>query len=669
MQQSQSGSSEGLKLSLCRLDHMLEAEFQRMQAAGQLQDHPARGLFLDPAYVRTLLHVEDTSSREVHIQDFEGSLATLGDIFSLSALELNVLLLAVAPEIDPRYESIFAYLHNDVTRKKPSIGLAVRLFLGGDSVCAEALRCFHSTGTLLREHLLTLNGDCFPSRTITADTRLASFLLGGDLLDERLLPWTTIEGGGAELPFPPDTVRIWRRAFKDMVRAGGLMLLRGRPGAGKRTIVASICQQNKTPLLVARPSDIQPTTLGLLRREARLRNAAVYLALPPGSLLETVLGAFENSRVTIVCGSHRRHDDDHLADYSFDIPALASGVQRNLWHNAFEMPGEGVDEVAAKFSLTAGQIARAGRDAARRSKLRGADRISEEDLHHAARNQAGSGLLRLATRVELSFGWDDLVLPQHLIAQLHEICTHVRHREKVYHQWGFSSRLGPARGIAALFAGPSGTGKTMSAGVLARELGLELYRIDLATVVSKYIGETEKNLSRIFEEAEDSNAILLFDEADALFGKRSEVKDAHDRYANLEVAYLLQRMETYSGVAILATNLAANLDEAFARRMAHLVEFPFPDASLRERLWRKSIPARAPLSTTVNFTMLANQFHISGGNIRNITLAAAFLASEQDCAIGMEQLIRAIARELEKIGRQPSRAEFNEFYPLVEHRQ
>ena len=648
---------------------MLEAEFQRMQASGQLQDHPARGLFLDPAYVRTILRVELPSVRTAQATEVGGPLATLGQIFSLSALERDVLLLAVAPEIDPRYESIFAYLHNDVTRKKPSVGLAVRLFLGGDSVCARALQCFHPAGRLLREHLVTLSTDCFPSRTISADTRLASFLLGGELLDERLVPWTTVEGCETELPFPPETVRTWRLGFKDIRRAGGLMLLRGRLGAGKQTSAAFICRQEKMPLVVAHPSEIQPASLGLLRREARLRNAAVYLALPQDSSLEAVRGAFENSGVPVVCGRSRRHDDDNLADYSFDIPALPAGVQRSLWQNSLEMPGEGVDEVSAKFSLTAGQIARAGRDAARRSKLRGADRISEADLHGAARNQAGSGLLRLATRVELSFGWEDLVLPHHLVAQLREICSHVRHREKVYHQWGFSLRLGPARGLAVLFAGPSGTGKTMSAGVIARELGLELYRIDLATVVSKYIGETEKNLSRIFEEAEDSNAILFFDEADALFGKRSEVKDAHDRYANLEVSYLLQRMETYSGVAILATNLAGNLDEAFARRMAHLVEFPFPDASLREKLWRKSVPACAPLDTAVNFTALANQFHVSGGNIRNITLAAAFLASEQGRSIGMEQLIRATARELEKIGRQPSRAEFNEFYPLVEHRQ
>lgn len=665
MRRSRFASSDGIKTSLRRLDAILEWEFRRMEARGLLQDHPARGLFLDAAYIRTLLRAEDSAAPAKAEPDYSGPLTALRKIFGLSAVESDILLLAVAPELDARYESIFAYLHNDVTRRKPSIGLAARLFLDGDSAGAS----FHPSGTLVREHLITVSGESFQSRTFAADARLASFLLGEDLLDERLASWTALGSGGAALPFPPEHVRPWRRALKQAAGGGGIVLLRGRPGAGKSTIAAALCGLEKRALLVARPAELRAETLGPLRREARLRNAAVYLALPPESSLQVVRAAFEDSGVTVLCGRQRRHDDDVLADYSFDIPALTTRVQGELWRATLELPGDGVDEISAKFNLNAGQITRAAHDATRRAKLRGATRVSEDDLHRAARNQGGSGLMRLATRVELAFAWGDLVLPGHLVTQLREICSHVRHREKVYHEWGFSSRLGPVRGLAVLFAGPSGTGKTMSAGVIARELGLELYRVDLATVVSKYIGETEKNLSRIFEEAEDSNAILFFDEADALFGKRSEVKDAHDRYANLEVSYLLQRMETYSGVAILATNLAANLDEAFARRMAHLVEFPFPDAPLREMLWRKSVPALAPLDDKVNFTALANQFHVSGGNIRNITLAAAFLASELGSPICMEQLIRATARELEKIGRQPSRAEFSEFYPLVEHRQ
>ena len=257
------------------------------------------------------------------------------------------------------------------------------------------------------------------------------------------------------------------------------------------------------------------------------------------------------------------------------------------------------------------------------------------------------------------------MLPRRSLAQLREIHASVRHRARVHGEWGFASRLALGKGLAALFAGPSGTGKTMAASILAKELGLDLYKIDLASVVSKYIGETEKNLSRIFSEAERSNAVLFFDEADALFGKRSEVRDSHDRYANVEVAYLLQRMEEYSGIAVLATNLKGNLDDAFARRMQHVVEFPPPDRDCRERIWRRIFPEAAPLAPDVDLGFLARQFEIAGGHIKNIALAAAFSAADQDRAVSMEHLILATARELQKMGRLPTKSDFREHYELI----
>ena len=651
---------------------MLEAEFRRLESAGLLNDHPARGLFLDPAYVRALITADHSTAPPPPLETEDGPLDQLRRLFSLTAAEADVLLLAVAPEIDPRYESIYAYLHNDVTRKGPSIELAIRLFFAGDYASAEVRRLFHPESTLLSELLITVSGERFPSRAMLSDARLAAFLIGDEAIDERLCPWTrclAVDDTAPALPFREEQVQVWRRAFDAMCQSGGLMLVRGRRGCGRRAIAQALCHAARMPLLAARPAGLDQTNLGLLRREARLRGSAVFIALPAETSVEMVHTAFRTSGVPVICGSRDRHDDDRFAGYIFDIPVLPAAAQRGVWQSALPPGSDGIEEVSAKFSLTAGQITAAARDATRGAMLRGGDRVSVDDLHRAARNQAGTGLLRLATRVELTFGWDDLVLPAQVGTQLREICSQVRRKEHVYYDWGFASRLGAARGIAVLFAGPSGTGKTMSAGVIARELGLLLYRIDLATVVSKYIGETEKNLARIFEEAEDSNAILFFDEADALFGKRSEVKDAHDRYANLEIAYLLQRMETYSGIAILASNLLSNIDEAFARRMSHIVEFPFPDVALRQQLWRQCLPAEAPLNADVNFAALANQFHVTGGNIRNITLAAAFVASEQGCVIGMDHLIRATARELVKIGRQPSRAEFDNFYSLVQHPQ
>jgi AAA+ superfamily predicted ATPase len=646
-----------------------------MDSAGVLNSHPARGLFLDPAHVRALLNPPGASPATSFPAEADDSpLGQLRATFSLSPAESDVLLLAVAPEFDPRYESIYAYLHNDVTRKAASIELALRLWFEGDGASAEARRIFHPGSPLARECLITVAGERFASRAIASDSRVAGFLAGDDAIDERLHSWTRCFAPGetaAPLPFAEEQVDLWCRAFDAASASGGIMLFRGRHASGKRAVAHALSQTAGVPLLSARPAALDEVGLRLLRREARLRDAAVYIAMPPEASLEPVDAAFRDSGVPVLCGRPGRHDDERFAHYCFDIPGLPAEARRNVWQSALPESSDctaGIEEVAAKFSLTSGQIAAAAGDAARHAMLR-EESVTAEDLHRAARRQAGARLLRLATPVELVFRWDDLVLPAPVFTQLREICSQVRQREHVLHAWNFAARLGAARGIAVLFAGPSGTGKTMAAGVIARELGLDLYRIDLATVVSKYIGETEKNLSRIFEDAEDSNAILFFDEADALFGKRSEVKDAHDRYANLEIAYLLQRMETYSGVAILATNLMSNIDEAFARRMAHLVEFPFPDVPLRQRLWRQCLPAEAPLSGDVNLAALANQFHVTGGNIRNITLAAAFVASEQGCAIGMDHLVRATARELAKIGRQPSRAEFDQFYSLVQHPQ
>jgi len=262
-----------------------------------------------------------------------------------------------------------------------------------------------------------------------------------------------------------------------------------------------------------------------------------------------------------------------------------------------------------------------------------------------------SELARLARRLEPNHSWDDLVLPADALAQLHEICGQHRHRGQVLEAWGFGERLSLGRGLTVLFSGSPGTGKTLAASVLARELGLELYRIDLSRVVNKYIGETEKNLERVFEAAVDAGAILFFDEADALFGKRSEVKDAHDRYANLEVAYLLQKMEEYEGVAILATNLRQNLDEAFVRRIRVIVEFPFPDEAQRRQIWARMLPDALPLAAELPLDLLARELRLSGAHIRNIALAAAYLAAEEGGGLSLCHIWRAARREYQKLGR------------------
>jgi hypothetical protein len=350
------------------------------------------------------------------------------------------------------------------------------------------------------------------------------------------------------------------------------------------------------------------------------------------------------------------------------FPPLGQAESRRHWTSALQRAGlaaeaSALQDVADRFRLFPRQI----QAAADRLRLEcwlgpgGRGSVGAASLLAAARDQAAFGLTGLAQPVALRHGWADLVLPASCQRQLRHLAGAIRHRGRVFDDWGF----GGGCGLVALFSGGPGTGKSISAAVLAREAGLDLWRIDLSAVVSKYIGETEKHLERVFTLARDGNAILFFDEADALFGKRSEVKDAHDRYANIEIAFLLQRLEAYDGVAILATNLARNVDRAFSRRLHFVIEFPQPDANLRERLWRQALPAAAPVARDIDFGFLARQFAFAGGDIRVAALDAAFAAAGADVAIDMTLLLQAVSRQLLKQGKVPQASDFRQYYGLV----
>ncbi|MCI0345580.1 MAG: ATP-binding protein, partial [Chloroflexi bacterium] len=330
--------------------------------------------------------------------------------------------------------------------------------------------------------------------------------------------------------------------------------------------------------------------------------------------------------------------------------------QRSLWRNALarhsnSVNGE-IDAIVQQFDLGPAAISEIAAGAARQS----VGPISGRDLWDACRERTGSALDGLARRIEPAYDWEDIVVVDDVLEQLREVAEQVEQRARVYEDWGFGARLGRGRGITALFAGPSGTGKTMAAEILARHLRLELHRIDLAGVVSKYIGETEKNLRRVFDAAESSGAILLFDEADALFGTRTEVRDSHDRYANVEINYLLQRMEDYGGLAILATNRRAALDPAFLRRLRFVIEFPFPGQDERRRIWERVFPPAAALDDVDNGSL--SRLEVTGGNIRTIAVNAAFLAAADARPIGMSHVMRAAAREYAKLSKPVSNAEF-----------
>ena len=388
-----------------------------------------------------------------------------------------------------------------------------------------------------------------------------------------------------------------------------------------------------------------------LTRTARLQGA-VLVAGPVENLLERDLWAVRSiaeADVTTVLFGMRAWDPA----WSRRTPLVVD-------------PPDIVGDFAAglPFRLTPEQAERATAAAELQATAMG-EPVTLRHLAAGARAQNASGLERLALRISPKAGFDDLVLPESVFRQLHDIVARVRYRSRVLGDWGMRRSAGKGRGVTALFAGDSGTGKTLSAEVVAGALGLDLYVIDLATVIDKYIGETEKNLDRIFREADRVNGVLLFDEADAIFGKRSEVHDAHDRYANVEVAYLLQRMERFDGIAILTTNLRANLDDAFLRRLDALVDFPTPDEPSRRLLWERHLPGHLLLDDEVDLEFLARAFDLPGGNIRNISVAAAFLAAAEDRLITMVDLIRATAREYRKLGRLCVEAEFGPYFTIV----
>jgi SpoVK/Ycf46/Vps4 family AAA+-type ATPase len=306
--------------------------------------------------------------------------------------------------------------------------------------------------------------------------------------------------------------------------------------------------------------------------------------------------------------------------------------------------------ITGQFALGPDQVARAVRSARATAALDGAD-LTAEHLRRGARAQNAAGLERLAIRVEPEVRWAQLVLPESTLAMLQALAARARQRDRVLGEWRMRPGGGRGKGVTALFAGESGTGKTMSAEVIAGELGLDMYTVNLATVVDKYVGETEKNLERIFTEASGVNAVLLFDEADAIFGKRGEVRDAHDRYANIESAYLLQRMETFDGLAVLSTNLRANIDDAFIRRLDAIIEFPEPDEAARLALWRACLAPPLPCADDLDLEFCAKSFELSGGNIRSIALTAGYQAAATGEPVSMADLIAAIAQEYRKLGR------------------
>ena len=620
-------------------------------------------------------------------------------IFDLSEFDKSVLLLAALPELDSRYRRLFGYLVDDASRMCPSVELVLQTLQpisGGRSR-------FDKSAPLLAHRLITLGDERPPSMcTVQVDERILGYILGSDRLDKRLhnivaealdlVIWDQLIADSDQIT----RLQAFSTWWNDHQADGAAVFLPGPYGSGRMAAAQAICADCDIPLLIASIENALNAPIGwqevvdVAYREAQLRGAALYWSNcerlletdQPAHRWQYVTAAAESFAALTFFASHTAWEPAgnfhtrRFLRFEFQMPTYA--IRRRLWERYLPDPlaGQGalVDALANGFQLTQGQVIDALTTAQGLALRRDASQpqLTASDLYEGCRRQSGRQLITLARRVEprTDLTFDDLILPDPNMRQINELRARIRHRSHVYSSLGLERRLSLGKGLIALFTGPSGTGKTMSAELLAREQGVDLYKVDLSVIVSKYVGETEKNLSRMFSEAEDANAIIFFDEADALFGKRGEVKEAQDRWANIEVNYLLQRVEEYTGVVILASNLRQNIDEAFLRRIHVIVEFPFPESKARSRIWQGMFPPAIHWPPPEEIDALAERFRLTGGNVKNIVIDATFRAlddADDVPIVTVRHLVIATAREYQKMGKPITPNEFGDiFYHWVE---
>jgi hypothetical protein len=688
---SEAGSASLAHLSarLGLIDARVRLAVERRRAVDPDPDDRFRGLYISDAQVDELLASQATDAAvpadnglSVRLRETEAAaeaaeesgaairLRQLSRSFDLSQADLEILLVALAPDLDPRFERLYAYLQDDVSRRRATTGLALELAVSSASALAARTR-LHSSAPLVAGGLLLVEeGDRpFLTRSLRVPDRVTAHLLLDDTPDPRvqslLAPAPTMPiGDGPAIPQTASRgARLWY--IRERPGSAGLpMAAAGLESAGIRYLIVDLARLG--------PGDDAGEILGAAVREARLLGGALIAqAIDALGVAEAAaVRALAEAHCPVVLIGSRGWDPAWTAQVPVLLQAsLPTAAERDrMWQAAFGADLEaGIDPVrdTAPFRLTPDQVQRAAQ-AARLLAIAQEAELSTAHLQAGAKAQNAAGLDRLARRIEPKVSWADVVLPDDPLQQVRELTDRARHRERVLDEWGMGEHTSKGRGLTALFAGDSGTGKTMMAEVVAGELGLDLYVIDLSTVVDKYIGETEKNLDRIFVEADRVNGVLLFDEADAIFGKRSEVKDARDRYANVEIAYLLQRMELFDGLAILTTNLRANLDEAFLRRLDAIVDFPMPEEEDRRRLWALHLRPSLPRSDDLDLDFLAAAFKLSGGNIRNICLAAAFFAASRNRPVRMLDLVRATEREYQKLGHMTHADEFGAYLELLQ---
>lgn len=600
---------------------------------------------------------QENYSVHQQFESFPSAIDTLCQAFSLSDFEKDVLLLCAAVEKDSQLAELCATHHENTQKNWPSMELAFDLL---DNAHWSAIT---PEAPLRRYQLIHLEetGRLLSSK-LRIDERVLHFLSGINYLEPRLkaiLLWVKTPSIIAPSQMIiAESIQAFMQNNPDIPVT---CLLSGNDASGKKDIAVASAQASGMTVFELSHNNIpdavsdQEVFAILWQREMVLLNAVLFIDCEESDKLEKLSYFIERlGGVCFVAAGKSLSSLQHQIRFRINKPDAIE--QRLLWRSCLEenvnLVHKVLDTVASQFLFSSEQIRTSSPQLI--NKLNTAN-DSDACFWQHCRELDQTRLGNLGQFVPVKAGWQDLILPEQEMFALQQIVAHVRQKLRVYHDWGFAEKSHRGLGISVLFSGESGTGKTMAAEVLAKALNLDLYRVDLSTVVSKYIGETEKNLSKIFDSAENNGVILLFDEADALFGKRSEVKDSHDRYANLEVSYLLQRMEAFQGLAILTTNLKSALDKAFLRRIRFVVQFPFPDQYQRERIWQQIFPENTPLKN-LNFSKLG-RLNMAGGNIRNIALNAAFFAADAGEAVNMLHLAQAAHIEAAKREQSLSEAE------------
>ncbi len=659
----------GLVVTREEFEHNLTKAAQRGLPA-ELNEEEREQISLTESAIRLRLEKTETAF----------PLTQLFERFALDDFERACVVMAYAPEIDLKYTKLFAYLQDDMTRKTPGTALCSELFLPKGTDLAACLSRFRGGGFTRLFQSEELEKGQLALRRETVE-----FLAKGTLADH--YAFRLFDGAAPERPEPLVIQEDVARQLDAALAYPGCCCVRitGPRGGGKRFQVEHLMARARARCVfvdlegddwreraqnASLAADLTDSYLCLYHLDRK--DETGQPAAPAPAMLEELerleLRRDKRFLLSVTATPMRLR----TLTVELVLPAASETERLLLFENALRnvgLAGCTVEELAAKFRFSPRQIRVACEQAAGLALLEGERTVSSALIHRCCYRQSVHRLGELATQVSPGYSWDDVVLPEAQKNLMRQACGHIRYRHQVSARWGFGRKVGYGWGLSILFAGSPGTGKTMCAQVIANELNMEIYKINLSQIVSKYIGETEKNLRALFTEAKNASCILFFDECDALFGKRSEVKDSHDRNANVEVAYLLQQIEEYDGVCILATNLMGNIDAAFMRRITYVVHFPFPDPPAREAIYRGMLPKDAPVSDDIDWTFLAEKFELSGGHIKNIVLSAAFMAAGEGAPISMRHLLRAGVTELKKNEIVVVREQLREYADLLDDAQ